>query len=103
LKAENIKTQNLNLSFIVALFPIGEWDIRKAAVSGTMKKLNRYFDKKLDEIEIQIRMEQKLKRNVSQGVLLCDLRDVDAVQHVNFVSKLTLLKLKWSSFIGLVI
>jgi len=50
-------------------------------------KLNRYFDKMCDEVEMQIRMEQKLKRNVTQGVILANLNSINAVQHVNLFSK----------------
>jgi len=83
-----LKLKSFKILFIVALCPIGEWDIRKAAVSGKLKTLNRYWDKKMDEIDIRIRMEQKLKRNVSQGVLLGDFSGVNAVQQVNFLGKL---------------
>jgi len=62
-----------------------EWDFRRAAVSGKLKRLNRYFDKMLDEVEIKVRVQQNLKQNVTQGVLLFDLNKVNAVQHVNFV------------------
>jgi len=64
-------------------------NIRKAAVSGKLKQLVRYTIKRFDEIEIKIRQQQKLKKNVAQGVILADLNGVNAVQHVNFVCKYT--------------
>jgi len=77
----------MNQCPIVLIYDLGQWDIRKQAISGNLKKLNRYFDKMCDEVEIQIRMEQKLKRNVTQGVIRDMLKSINAVQHVNLFSE----------------
>lgn len=53
---------------------VGEWDLRKATLTGESKRLGRYIDHIYEEINIKVRsMRLEEGKNVTQYYLIFDM------------------------------
>jgi len=68
------------INFLVQTVFSGEWDIRKAAISGKRARLQRYFYKLLDEPNVKIREAVAQGQNVTQFYLIYDLKGYNLVE-----------------------
>ncbi|CAL8099405.1 unnamed protein product [Orchesella dallaii] len=60
---------------------IGDWDLRRASVTGRIQRVLRYLDKAMDEATIRIREMQKEGKNVTQFVFIVNLDNFNLAQH----------------------
>ncbi|XP_021952264.1 SEC14-like protein 4 [Folsomia candida] len=57
------------------------WDLRKIAISNDAKQFQRYIDKAIDESWLKVYEYQSKYENVTQGVLLVNMKGYNVVQH----------------------
>jgi hypothetical protein len=65
---------------------IGEWNIRKAALSGKMNRLIRWVWKNIDKAEIKVREMGAQGKNVSRFIIVGDLNYMSQATNINFAS-----------------
>jgi len=60
---------------------IGDWDLRRASVTGRIQRVLRYLDKAMDEATIKIREMQKEGKNVTKFFFIVNLDNFNLAQH----------------------
>lgn len=53
---------------------IGDWDLRRASVTGRIQRVLRYLDKAMDDATVKIREMQKDGKNVSRFLFFMTFR-----------------------------
>lgn len=65
----------------VGTVSIGDWNIRRASVTGKLPRLQRYMDKMMDEISMKVLRLRSDGKNVTRWVLLTNVEGFNVVQH----------------------
>lgn len=66
----------------VISMPLGDWDMRRAMVSGLGPKLNRYMDKVMEDATTFLRNANAAGMEIVQNTLIIDMSGFHAVTHV---------------------
>jgi len=65
---------------VVSIF-LGDWDIRKAVVTGQGQRLMRYIDKFFEEAQIMVTRMQESGQVVTQATVIVELKNFNLVTH----------------------
>jgi hypothetical protein len=71
----------LILKFTAFAFSFGDWDIRRAAISGQTERLVLYWAKIMEELMGKVRQLQTEGYNVTQCNYIVDIKDYNVQQH----------------------
>jgi hypothetical protein len=82
LKSERTKILSLLFPYTVILAAFGEWDLRKASLSGKLQDVGRYFDLSFDKASIQLAKLQAEGRNITRWGILASLSTFSVDKHL---------------------
>jgi hypothetical protein len=81
LKSEPTKILSL-FPYTVIVAAFGEWDLRKASLSGKLQEVGRYFDKSFDKASLQLAKLQAEGRNITRWGILASLSTFSVDKHL---------------------